>query len=93
MGPPIEEIPNAIVAVAPMVVELVEMLVVEFVDGNVCVELDDVVVALLLQDAITRNGRMRTQIANRYNLLFILSSLFTIYLFDNGNQKLDKNFN
>ena len=39
----------------------------------VCVEFDDVVVALLPQDTSTKDGRMKTQIANRYNLPFILS--------------------
>ena len=39
----------------------------------VCVEFDDVVEALLPQDTSTKDDRMRTQIANRYNLPFTLS--------------------
>jgi hypothetical protein len=54
------------------------MLVVGLVNGKVDVELDDVVDPLLPQDTSIRDGRMRTQIASRYNFIFTLSSLFTL---------------
>jgi hypothetical protein len=52
---------------------LTEVFVVELVEEDGLVKFDDVVEELLLQDAKTKAGRMRTQIANKYYLPFTLS--------------------
>jgi hypothetical protein len=52
---------------------LTELFVVELVKEDVLVKFDDVVEELFPQDAKTNDGRIRPQIANRYNLSFILS--------------------
>ena len=56
-----------------VVATLGELLVVVPTEEDVLVKFDDVVEELLPQDAKTKDGRMRTQMANRYNLPFILS--------------------
>jgi len=56
-----------------VVATLGEPLVVVPTEEDVLVKFDDVVEELLQQDAKTKDGRMRTQMANRYNLPFILS--------------------
>ena len=55
-----------------------ELLVVELTDEDVLLNFDDVVevlevAALLPQDTSIRDDRMRMQITNKYNFLFILS--------------------
>ena len=52
---------------------LTELFVVELVKEDGLAKFDDVVEELLPQDAKTKDGRMRTQIPNRYSLSFILS--------------------
>ena len=56
-----------------VVATLGELLVVVPTEEDVLVKFDDVVEELLQQDAKTKDCRMRTQMANRYNLPFILS--------------------
>ena len=61
---------------------------VELLNGDDVLKFDDLVevVPLLPQDTSTKDDRMRTQAANKYNLPFILTPLFTInYLLDHGD--------
>jgi hypothetical protein len=59
------------------VAALGELLVVELTDEDVLLNFDDVVevlevAALLLQDTSIRDDKMRMQIVNKYNFLFIM---------------------
>ena len=62
-----------------VVATLGELLVVVPTEEDVLVKFDDVVEALLPQDTSTKDGRTRTQIANRYNFPFILSPFAITY--------------
>jgi hypothetical protein len=60
-----------------VVAALGELLVVELTDEDVLLNFDDVVevlevAALLLQDTSIRDDKMRMQIVNKYNFLFIM---------------------